>query len=121
MEENEDGLTQIKWDFDATGAHATIQDKNGKHQLAAGAQSWIEATTGLGRDDDDPETLPVATSGAWTTDDTYTVRLSYVETPFIPTLSFRFVDDRVEYRKRLNVAFGPPENLERPVVMGKRV
>ena len=121
LDKNEDSITQIKWDFDGNGASVTIQDKNGEHKLPVGYQNWIEATTTLGPDTDEPDGFPVALSGAWTADDTYTVRLSYIETPFIPTLSFRFVDDGVEYRKRLNVEFGPPENLERPVVMGKRV
>jgi CubicO group peptidase (beta-lactamase class C family) len=59
--------------------------KKGRTAFVAGADSWIAA----------PLEQPVAASGAWTTDDTYTAKLSYYETPLVVTLACRFAGNRV--------------------------
>ena len=60
----------------------------------------------------------VATSGAWTAEETYTIKLCLYETPFHPTITCRFYEDRLTYRFEANVAFGP---TERPQLVAKRV
>ncbi len=72
--------------------------KKERTAFVAGADSWVAA----------PVEQPIATSGAWTADDTYTVKLAYYETPLALTLTCRFAGDRVlllnvEY----SVNFGP--------------
>ena len=64
---------------------------------------------------DNAKPQPVAASGAWIDADTYVVKLSYYETPFCPTLTCRFVEDRLALLYRPNVSFGP---LERPELTG---
>jgi hypothetical protein len=59
-------------------------------------------------------------SGAWTAEDTYTVLLNFNETPFMPTLTFRFSGDTLLLRVSDNVAFGPPESVEHTPILGKR-
>jgi hypothetical protein len=142
FEENEDGISKIKFDFGQEGTQITVHDHNGEHHFAAGYQQWLAGVTSLGQEAHDPAPFPIAVSGAWTEDDTidilypprpaivagaatgggdsgsYAIRMSFTETPFIPLLTFRFVDNRLEYRKRYNVGFGPPEELERPTVVG---
>jgi CubicO group peptidase (beta-lactamase class C family) len=49
---------------------------------------------------------PVAASGAWTQDDTFTVKLCFYETPFIFTLNLKFSGDQVQLDSRSNVGFG---------------
>lgn len=49
---------------------------------------------------------PVAASGAWTADDTYTAKVVLTETPFIATLTFKFADGKLEYEAKRNVGFG---------------
>lgn len=49
---------------------------------------------------------PVAASGAWTADDTFTAKLCFYETPFIVTVSLKFSGDQVECRAEANVGFG---------------
>jgi CubicO group peptidase (beta-lactamase class C family) len=64
----------------------------------AGAEPWIAA----------PVEQPVAASGAWTADDTYTVKLAYYETPLAITLTCRFAGDRVMLLNvEYSVNFGP--------------
>jgi hypothetical protein len=119
FEENERGISAIKLDFGQEGAQLTVQDRKGEHRLACGYQRWETGETHLGQAPGERMAYPVAASGAWTVDDTYVIRLCYSETPFIPTLSFRFVDDRVEFDQRYNVGFGPLEGLESPRLVGK--
>lgn len=53
------------------------------------------------------EEQPMAASGTWTTDGTYTVKLSFYETPFCLTLSLKFSEDKLFYDCEYNVNFGP--------------
>ena len=89
-----------------------MQDSNGTHQVAVGSASWSKGTTklygGVSR--------PVAASGAWTSDDIYVVRLCFYETPFCPTLTFRFEGDQLTTDWKDNVAFGPTEH---PPIVGR--
>lgn len=55
---------------------------------------------------------PVAASGAWTADDTYTVKLCFYETPFTVTARMRFTGDEVQYTSESNVGFGPTKGAE---------
>jgi hypothetical protein len=59
---------------------------------------------------------PVAASGAWTADGTYTVQLSFYETPFCLTVSLKFGDDQLLYDCEYNVSFGP---TKQPQLVGK--
>lgn len=56
---------------------------------------------------------PVAASGAWTADDTYTVQLSQYRTPFIATCRLKFAGNQVTVEQSMNVGFGP----QKPIVL----
>jgi CubicO group peptidase (beta-lactamase class C family) len=58
---------------------------------------------------------PVATSGAWTADDTYRAKICFYQTPYYLTLTLRFGDDRVTLDSEWNVAFGP---TKQPTLVG---
>jgi CubicO group peptidase (beta-lactamase class C family) len=49
---------------------------------------------------------PMAASGAWTADDTFTARLCFYETPFIMNMRLKFSGDEVRYQAESNVGFG---------------
>ncbi len=49
---------------------------------------------------------PAATSGGWQ-GDTFIAKISFVETPFLLTLRFRFSGDQVTLSSQSNVGFGP--------------
>ena len=49
---------------------------------------------------------PAAVSGAWSGDDSYTVKIVFYETPFIQTLRLDFAKDQLSLESRPNVGFG---------------
>jgi CubicO group peptidase (beta-lactamase class C family) len=59
---------------------------------------------------------PVAATGAWTADDTYTVKACLYETPFCRTLSLWFTGRALVLDQEMNVGFGP---TKRPQLVGR--
>lgn len=55
--------------------------------------------------------------GAWTSADTFTLKVCFVETPFIATIRLTFSDDTVKLQTEMNVGFGATKDA--PLV-GKR-
>ena len=64
-----------------------------------------------------PRPQPVAVSGAWTGEDTYSFRLCQYESPFSITFTCRFADDELTLDAKQNVGFGP---TEAPQLVGRR-
>ena len=112
FEKNEQDVDAITLDFDNRGSTLTIQDSNGTHQVRAAVGSWLQGTTTL----IDGRVYAVAASGAWSSDDTYVLRLCFNETPFCPTLTFRFSAAQLTTDWKDNVAFGPTEH---PQIVGR--
>ncbi len=106
------------------GGTVTIRDGRGDHApqtanaprtakaLDFGHGAWCYGETALGGD----EPRRVAASGAWVDDDTLVVKLCLYETPFVPTLTFRFAEDEMHYTFEMNVSFGPTES---PTLVGR--
>ena len=96
---NAQNLDAVKFEFKEPDATLVVRNlgrehrivcgfgawKKGRMAFVAGAEAWVAA----------PVEQPVAASGAWTTDDTYTVKLAYYTTPLAVTLTCRFAGDRV--------------------------
>jgi CubicO group peptidase (beta-lactamase class C family) len=59
---------------------------------------------------------PVAASGAWTSDDTFTAKICFYETPFCVTMTLKFSGTQLLYDTTSNVAFGPTKP---PQLVGK--
>lgn len=55
---------------------------------------------------------PMAASGAWTTDTTFSAKLCFYQTPFIVTVRLTFTDNKLQLRSETNVGFGPSRALE---------
>jgi CubicO group peptidase (beta-lactamase class C family) len=89
------------------GADGTVTLKArvfGKDEsVTAGQGKWLKGTFPLTRD----STQPVAVSGAWTADDTYTVQLAQYRSPFIATIRLKFTGDELTVEREMNVGFGP--------------
>lgn len=69
-----------------------------RSRLSLGKGSGI--ASGMGPD------RPVAASGAWTKDDTFTAQLCFYETPFVATVTLRFEGQQVFVDTEYNVRFG---------------
>ncbi len=59
---------------------------------------------------------PVAASGAWVGEDTYVIKICFYETPFIATITNRFIEDRLQSEYEVNVSFGP---TKLPMIEGR--
>jgi hypothetical protein len=90
----------------------TLRDERGEHPVECGNGAWVKGTAALG----DQPARTVAASGAWTDEDTYTMKLCFYETPFIETVACKFAGDRVTVSRKMNVGFGP---TERPPLVGR--
>ncbi|MBP7051756.1 MAG: serine hydrolase [Phycisphaerae bacterium] len=53
---------------------------------------------------------PMAASGGWTADDTFTAKLCFYETPYLFTLRLKFQGREVQYDSEANVSFGPTKD-----------
>jgi CubicO group peptidase (beta-lactamase class C family) len=103
---NELQFESVGFIFGAAECEITIRDERGEHQIAVGDSAWLKGLTTF-VDRGGPQ--PVAAAGAWTSEDTYLVKLVYYETPFCATMTCRFVEDRLLFDFALNVSFGPTE------------
>jgi hypothetical protein len=56
---------------------------------------------------------PMAASGAWTQDNTFTAKLCFYETPYVITVNLTFSENEVRYNAEANVGFGPTKEPER--------
>ncbi len=112
--ENAQGLQSLSCDFEGDGGRLTLRDARGAHPLAAGYGAWQRGATTLPAEFETPG--PVAVSGAWTDDHTYTLQACFYHTPFCTTLSCRFAGEQVFFNSKDNVGFGP---TERPQLVGQ--
>jgi CubicO group peptidase (beta-lactamase class C family) len=79
---------------------ARIADSD--QRIVCGRGSWQKGRFALGKL---PE-QPAAASGGWTSDDTFTTKLCFYETPFIVTVQLKFTGDEVTCSLDPNVALG---------------
>lgn len=103
--ENEAKLQSIQLQpGEANGDVTIIATIDGtEHRTSYRPGEWIKGTAVWGS----LTPKPVATSGAWTADDTYTAKLCLYETPFTVTATLKFTKDELEYRAQQNLNFGP--------------
>jgi hypothetical protein len=59
---------------------------------------------------------PMAASGAWTGEDTFTAKLCFYETPYVVTIRLKFTGQELQYNAEANVSFGPTRD---PQLIGK--
>jgi CubicO group peptidase (beta-lactamase class C family) len=76
---------------------------SGEQRITCGHGTWQKGRVAWGPG---PE-QPVAASGAWTANDTFTAKLCFYETPVIVTLRLKFAGRELQYNAEANVGFGP--------------
>lgn len=111
FEENDRGVRSLSFDFKSASTVLIVQTASGEVRMPVGMNSWARSrgsfTNGLNRALSVPENPLVAASGAWTTDNTFTLKIVLYETPFYSTVNFKFEGDRLAIDSEHNVAFGP--------------
>ena len=92
------------------GATVKVWTPRGESQIICGPGVWKRGRTafvnGVGGRMVPADGQPVAASGAWTQDDTFTLKLCLYETPFYSTMVFRFSGDELLLDSEHNVSFG---------------
>ena len=119
---NDRHLESVSFEFKPAGATVVIRASSNESRIACGGGSWQKGRTsfvnGLDNRMVQPSLQPVAASGSWSADDTYTVKLCLYETPFYTKLVFRFNGEQVVFDSEYNVAFAPmPTTL--PQLVGR--
>ncbi len=108
--ENVRGIKAIAFDFNATSPSLIVRTAAGETRTTIGTETWTNSrgqfTNGLDRALSVPANPLVAAAGAWTTEDTFTVKLVLSETPYYSTLNFKFDGNRLLFDSEHNVAFG---------------
>ena len=88
-----------------------MRTSTGETRMTIGRETWTNSrglfSNGLDRALSVPANPLVAASGAWSTENTFTVKLVLSETPYYSTLNFKFEGDRLLVDSEHNVAFGP--------------
>jgi CubicO group peptidase (beta-lactamase class C family) len=102
---NNQKLEWIKLESDGQNGNVTLVAHLGgtDRHVPLGRGKWQKGRAAWGRL---PE-QPVASSAAWTGDDTLTARVCFYETPFIYTIRLKYMGDEVRCQAESNVGFGP--------------
>jgi hypothetical protein len=83
-----------------------------ERRIACGRGTWQKGRVAWGLL---PE-QPVAASGAWTANDTFTARLCFYETPYLFTIRLKFSNQELQCDGEANVSFGPTKE---PQLVGR--
>jgi hypothetical protein len=103
LEENDRNLETITLERDGDCVALIARVDGVERRIPCGRDQWRQSRMAWGLL---PE-QPVAASGAWTADDTFTAKLCFYETPYIITVRLKFTDRELQYNAEANVAFGP--------------
>jgi hypothetical protein len=91
------------------GAVTLVMRNDGvERRVVCGRGTWQQGRLPLGSA---PE-QPIAASGAWTAEDTFTAKICFYETPFTFTVSLKFAGQEVRCNAEANVGFGPTREAE---------
>jgi CubicO group peptidase (beta-lactamase class C family) len=112
FEVNEEKIQSAALTFKGNRCRLTLRDEKERRPIECGSGAWAKGTTDFGA----RQESKIAASGAWTDDETYTIQICFYETPFIQTMTWKFVGDQVTVTRKTNVGFGP---TERPTLKGR--
>lgn len=109
--ENDDSEIQsVAFRFKEGACEITLKDAEGEHSFGCGYQTWVRGETAFDSEDGLPQVI--AAAGAWTTQDTYTVKICFYETPFCSVVTIRFDGDQVLLHYEVNVGFGGVKQID---------
>jgi hypothetical protein len=112
---NDDKVESARVEFAGDQATITMTIAGHAGRVSCGSAAWRRGGTLPNTEGVDQ---PVAASGAWTSDDTYTARVYLTETPFRLIATFRFDGDRLVLDREMNVATGDAAT-KRPQLVGQ--
>jgi hypothetical protein len=108
--DNDRGIKSVSFDFHSGSPVLLVHTSTDEIRTPIGIETWTRSrgsfTNGLDHFLSVPSDPLVAASGAWTTADTFTVKIVLYETPFYTNLNFKFAGDKLTIDSEANVAFG---------------
>lgn len=105
---NEHKLEAVTVKTDGSAVNVTMRFDGVETQAAYTPGEWKKGKAGWAL----LKEQPVATSGAWTEDGTFTGKICFFETPFTVTLNLKFVDGELRYYAKSNVGFALRNDIE---------
>lgn len=121
LEKNDRGLTEVSFEDGPSTTTIRFRTSTGESSVAAEPGRWHIAkaawSNGLDQLLSVPEKPMVASTGAWTSEDTFTLKLLLPQTPFYSTLRFSFSGDGISLESEHNVSFAPTKQA---IIVGKR-
>jgi CubicO group peptidase (beta-lactamase class C family) len=118
-EPNELTLESVRLAFSAEEALIEIKDADGSHRIRCGLGQWLRGRTGLQRRISNAAAAPtqgIAASGAWESEDVFTAKLCFHESPYTITSRFTVAGDELHIDWEHNLRWG---ETKRPRVIGK--
>nr|AUN37571.1 beta-lactamase class C [uncultured bacterium] len=109
IDDNALNIETIALNFTEAGCIVSIKTAAGEETIPCGYGEWQRGETTLFHQPLLFERTPVAASGAWTADETFTMIFRLYETPFFHTIDCHFVGDELMIETRINVSL---ESLE---------
>lgn len=120
--ENNRGIQAAKFDFNGGAPTLTVRTANGELKTPIAGNGWTKSrdsfTNGLDRFLSVPARPVIATHGAWSAENTFTLKIVLPETPFYTTASFKFDGEQLFIDGEHHVAFGSPKL---PQIIGQKV
>ena len=109
--QNDRGINAVSFEFSSETPTLTVRTNSGDIRTPIGMGAWRKApggfTNGLDKFLSVPDHPLVATSGAWSSEDVFNVKLVLYQTPFYSSLSFKVDGNHLVFDSEHNVAFGP--------------
>ncbi|HEY1014702.1 MAG TPA: serine hydrolase [Herpetosiphonaceae bacterium] len=103
VDPNELNIESIRLDVAETGWAFTARTAAGEESIPCGHGAWAAGQTALFRQTA-PGPAPIAAAGAWTADDTFTMIVRLLETPFYHTVTHHFIGDELLVTMQINVS-----------------
>ena len=115
---NELSIQTLMFDFAETTCDITFKTAAGQETIACGYGTWQHSQTTLFHEPLLFDHAKIATSGAWTSEDTFTILCRLYETPFYYRMVCHFADDELLLEIQVNVSL---ESTKPLFVTAKRV
>ncbi len=109
VDANDLKIDTIALNFADSGCTVSVKTALSLETFPCGYGKWAQGETSLFNEPDWASLAPVATSGAWTADDSLTMIVRLYETPFFHTLVFHFIGDEMMIESQVNVSLESTE------------
>ena len=118
--QNAQNIQGLTLDVSEATPTLTIEDADGAHVIQVGLGQWVRQRTTYRKRINELFDTPeqgLAAIGAWSADDTFVARLTFDETPYTATVTFKFEGEQVRMNTTYNVRWGNAYEAE---VVGNR-